>query len=196
MKVFMCVADVHVHMPLLADAGLHLGIAGQGSFFAQILRNVILTVLVWLGPGCSASFSEKKHYVHVLEGSRPRWLDAGLQKYKKGEQSLDQSDQILISGCILCSYLWRVSDEGIGQYGFSRPRRWAGLSSLQSIGCPLPFFFKPFTVAFLNAFLMCPPWLGCWSVRWTKWQNRSLCLVPKLGKPLSPYTTKKGALMG
>ena len=59
MKVFMCVADVHVHMPLLADAGLHLGIAGQGSFFAQILRNVILTVLVWLGPGCSASFSEK-----------------------------------------------------------------------------------------------------------------------------------------
>lgn len=46
MKVFMCVADVHVHMPLLADAGLHLSIAGQGSFFAQILRNVILTVLV------------------------------------------------------------------------------------------------------------------------------------------------------
>lgn len=42
----MCVADVHVHMPLLADAGLHLSIAGQGSFFAQILRNVILTVLV------------------------------------------------------------------------------------------------------------------------------------------------------
>lgn len=37
----------------------------------------------------------------------------------------------------------------------------AGLSSLQSIGCPLPFFFKPFTVAFLNAFLMRPPWLGC-----------------------------------
>ena len=67
MKVFMCVADVHVHMPLLADAGLHLGIAGQGSFFAQISSNVILTVLVWLRPGCWASFSEK-HYVHVPEG--------------------------------------------------------------------------------------------------------------------------------
>ena len=39
----MCIADVHVHMPLLADAVLHLGIAGQGSFFAQILRIVIFT---------------------------------------------------------------------------------------------------------------------------------------------------------
>ena len=127
-----------MYMPLLADVGLRLGIAGQGCFSRTEIRQCNSHRARFIGFRVFSYIPLETTLCSCFRGvvqrgfACPRWLDAGPAEISQRRTKFRsvRSDFDFWMYCVKAlNYLdvglqlSRVPHEGIGQYGFSRPRQ-------------------------------------------------------------------------